>query len=86
VSTAQVSRVGGSKIEGIVMSLDLVTIRDPKGTAVNGGVWGVCGAGVLLRESKSQAPLNCTIIYFDAFVVHVRVQVKYDCIVYWWGC
>lgn len=88
VSTAQASGVGGgSRIEGRVMSLDLVTIRDPRGAAVNGGVlWGACGTGVLLPDSKSQAPLNCTIIYFNAFVVHVRVQVKYGCIVYWWGC
>lgn len=51
-----------------------------------GGSCGARGVQVPLPDSKSQALLNCTIIYFNAFVVHVRVQVKYGCIVYWWGC
>lgn len=86
MSTAQAGGAGGSRVEGTVMSLDPGTIRDPRGTAVNGGLWGTWGAGVLLPDSKSQAPLSCTIIYFNAFAVHVRVQVKYGCIVYRRGC
>lgn len=51
-----------------------------------GKLRGTWGAGVPLPDSKSQASLSCAIIYFNAFVAHVRVQVKYGCTVYWWGC
>lgn len=68
-------------------SLDPGTIRDPKSKSSDcGGLWGAWGVGLPLPDSKSQAPLNCTIIYFNAFAVRVRMQVKYGCIVYWWGC
>lgn len=44
--------------------------------------YGAHGVQVPLPNSKSQARLNCTIVYFNAFVVHVRVQVKCGCTVY----
>jgi hypothetical protein len=53
------------------------------------GLGGPCGAGGgrghgahgvqghLCQVCKSRAPLNCAIIYFNAFVVHIWVRVKY---------
>lgn len=40
------------------------------------------------QTCNSRASLDCAIIYFNAFVVHVWVQVKYGpaSFVYWWGC
>lgn len=40
------------------------------------------------QTCSSRASPDCTIIYFNAFVVHVWVQVKYGpaSFVYWWGC